>query len=64
MCGKAACEKPDCTWSEKFRAETEAREVLGWDKGRRLAYYAQVKAKRGDPAMQALVAEVKRQWQA
>lgn len=64
MCGQAPCEKPDCTWSEKHRAECEAREVLGWDKGRRLAYYANVKAKRGDQAMQQLVDEVKRQWAA
>lgn len=64
MCGPAPCTKPDCTWSEKHRAECEAREVLGWEKARRLAYYGQVKAKRGEAAMQRLVDEVKRQWQA
>lgn len=36
---------------------------MGWDKERRLAYYGQVKAKRGAQAMQNLVDEVKRQWQ-
>lgn len=62
MCGPAPCMKPDCTWSEKFRAETEAREVMGWSRERRTVYYAGVKAKRGETAAQALIAEVKRQW--
>lgn len=64
MCGPAACEKPECTWTETHRHECEAREVLKWDRERRLAYYGQVKAKRGEAAMQRLVDEVKRQWQA
>lgn len=64
-CGCERCSvTPLQTFTERFRQECEAREVLGWDKGRRRAYYAQVKAKRGEQAMQQLVADVKRLWQA
>lgn len=33
-----------------------------WSKERRTVYYAGVKAKRGEAAAQALIAQVKRQW--
>jgi hypothetical protein len=62
MCGHQPCEKPDCTWTEKHRAECEARLVMLWDKPTRLAYYADVKKKRGEAAAQQLIEETKRQW--
>lgn len=37
---------------------------MGQDRERRLAYYGQVKVKRGEQSMRQLVDEVKRQWQA
>ena len=42
------------TNSEEHRAACEAREVAGWSVDRRNAFYPMVKAKRGQPAAQAL----------
>lgn len=62
MCGPAPCEKPECTWSSRHRLECEARLVMRWDRLTRLAYYADVKKKRGAAATQELIREVKNQW--
>lgn len=62
MCGRAVCEKPNCTWGEKFRLECEGRLVMRWDRLTRLEYYADVKKKRGAAAAQQLIEETKKQW--
>lgn len=36
--------------------------VMQWDRITRLAYYADVKKKRGEAAAQQLIEETKRQW--
>lgn len=64
MCGHQPCDKPNCTWGERHRLECEARTVMRWDRVTRLAYYADVKRKRGDAAAQQLIEETKRQWNA
>lgn len=62
MCGEKPCEKKSCTWSETFRRECEAREVMRWEREKRQGYYADVKKRRGEKALQSLVDEVNRQW--
>lgn len=62
MCGKAPCEKTDCTWSEQYRAQCEARVVMRWPKEKRQAYYRQVAKTRGEAAARALIAAVRREW--
>lgn len=62
MCGTNPCDKPSCTWGEKHRKECEARQVMRWDKPTRLAYYADVKKKRGDAAVKQLIEETEKQW--
>lgn len=62
MCGKAPCDKPNCTWGEKHRQECEAREVMRWDRYKRTGYYADVKKRRGEAALKTLIEEVKNQW--
>jgi hypothetical protein len=42
--------------------ECEARTVMVWPKEKRLEFYAGVKKKRGEKAANALIAEVKRQY--
>ena len=62
MCGHQPCDKPSCTWGERHRLECEARQVMQWDRVTRLAYYADVKKKRGEAAVQELIREVRNQW--
>lgn len=62
MCGRAPCDKPNCTWGEKHRQECEAREVMRWDRYKRTEYYADVKKRRGEAALKTLIEEVKNQW--
>jgi hypothetical protein len=62
MCGKAPCDKPDCTWGEKYRKECEARVVMRWKKDRRQAYYQKVAKTRGKAAARALIAAVRQEW--
>ena len=62
MCGRAPCDKPNCTWTERNRRECEAREVMLWSREKRTEYYADVKKRRGEAAAKDLVTEVKRQW--
>lgn len=64
MCGPKPCDKPSCTWSERYRLECEARWVLTLDKDARKAFYRGAKAKRGELAVKQLIVEVKRQWNA
>jgi hypothetical protein len=64
MCGANPCSNPNCTWGEKHRLECEARAVMRWDRVTRLAYYADVKKKRGEAAAQQLIEETKQQWNA
>ena len=62
MCGPTSCADPRCTWSEWHRKACEARTVMRWPKAKRADYYAEVKKKRGEQALAALVAEVNAQW--
>jgi hypothetical protein len=62
MCGHQPCDKPSCTWGEAHRLQCEARQVMRWDRLTRLAYYADVKKKRGQAAAQHLIEETKKQW--
>ncbi len=62
MCGKAPCEKPDCTWGELFRRQCEARWVIRQPKAGRTEYYALVKKHRGEGALKTLIEEVNAQW--
>ena len=62
MCGRAPCDKPNCTWSEAWRAECEAREVMRWSREKRAEYYADVKKLRGEAAAQELIKNVREQW--
>ena len=58
MCGRSPCDNPDCTWSEAHRAICEARTVAAWEKQRRMDYYGDVRARRGDDAARKLAAAV------
>ena len=60
MCGKSPCDKPDCTWSEQFRHECEARSVMSKPKHWRDEYYALCLKHRGKAAVKRLVDEVNR----
>ena len=62
MCGPKPCDKPGCTWGEPHRAACEARRVMGWPAEERKAYYAKVRAARGQDAAAALIADVNREW--
>ena len=62
MCGKAPCEKADCTWSEQYRAQCEARVVMRWEKDRWQSYYQKVAKTRGETAARALIAAVRQEW--
>lgn len=62
MCGANPCESPTCTWSESHRAACEALAQLTKPKEARAAYYALVLKHRGQQALDALRAEVNRQW--
>lgn len=62
MCGKAPCDKTDCTWSEQYRAQCEARVVMRWPKGKRQAYYQKVAKTRGEAAARALISAVRQEW--
>lgn len=62
MCGHRPCPSPACTWSEAHRAACEAREVMRWSGEERRAYYAKVRAVRGQDAAAGLIAAVNREW--
>ena len=47
MCGSDPCEKPNCTWSESFRAKCEAKHLAGMGEIEREAQYARVLKHRG-----------------
>ena len=51
-------------FSEEWRAECEAREVLGWPKAKRLEHYAECAKKRGKAAAERLRANVVRLYHA
>lgn len=51
------------TWTEEHRAACEARTVMRWGKAQRSAYYRDVEKKRGRPALDRLIADVKREWE-
>lgn len=46
--------------SEEWRAECEARTVLGWPREQRQAFYVSVAKKRGEEAARKLINDVKR----
>jgi len=52
---------PEFTWTQAWRAWTEAAEVATWDKERRDGYYKAVLKARGQAAAQALVDAVNRE---
>ena len=62
MCGRQPCDKEDCTWSETFRFECEARDMMQKPFDVRQAYYKDVLKRRGEAAQQRLIKEVNRQW--
>lgn len=59
MCGSAPCEKPDCTWSEFYRFECEAKWVAKQDKAARQRHYRKVASRRGREATYQLVERVR-----
>ena len=63
MCGRAPCDKPDCTWSEAWRFECECRHVLSMSKDRRADWYKGVQKARGEESMERLKNGVKELWQ-
>lgn len=62
MCGRASCDKPNCTWSEAWRAECEARWAMRLPREKRAAYYEDVKKKRGEESLSKLIEDVREQW--
>jgi hypothetical protein len=64
MCGANPCGKTDCTWSAKFRFESEARQVSKMPGEWRASFYALAEKQRGPEAVARLKAEVKRQYAA
>lgn len=62
MCGQSPCLSPTCTWSESPRAACEAREVMRWSGEERRAYYAKVRAVRGQDSAAGLIAAVNLEW--
>jgi hypothetical protein len=64
MCGKAPCDKPNCTWSEIHRRLCEARWVCALPNLEvRQAYLTQVEKARGKPATDQLRQDVKLEWE-
>jgi hypothetical protein len=63
MCGLNPCSSPDCTWSEKYRDECEARAVCAMpSKEDRQNYLARVEKERGTDAAARLKTDVKIMW--
>ncbi len=62
MCGIAPCEKAECTWGPKFRAECEARWVLAQPLAERRKYLADVEKRRGKPSTDKLKADIESLW--
>lgn len=62
MCGHAPCDLPRCTWSEVWRFECEARDIMRKPYDVRTAYYRDVEKRRGKDEKDKLIAEVNRQW--
>lgn len=62
MCGIAPCEKAECTWGPKFRAECEARWVLAQPLEKRRQYLTDVEKRRGKAATEKLKADIERLW--
>lgn len=50
------------TWTVEHLRACEAREVMRWPRERRQAYYAKVKAVRGEAGLRELVEAVNEQW--
>lgn len=63
MCGRAPCDKALCTWSNEWRFQCEARDVMRKPYDVRHAYYRDVEKRRGAKEKERLIAEVNRQWQ-
>ncbi|HWK72198.1 MAG TPA: hypothetical protein VNS29_15295 [Burkholderiaceae bacterium] len=64
MCGRRPCADPACTWSEAYRAQSEARAVLAMEFSARRPYLDLVEKKRGTAARQELEREIIRQYRA
>lgn len=56
MCGPAPCSKPNCTWSEAWKAACEARQVATKPAEWRRDFYAEVAKRRGH----AVLADLKK----
>lgn len=41
MCGMKPCDKPDCTWSEKYKHECLARHLMVLPRDARVNFYAE-----------------------
>lgn len=50
--------------TEQHRMQCEAREVLSWDKARRVEFLEMVERRRGADGCQQLKDEIMRQWKA
>lgn len=62
MCGANPCDKPNCTWSEAWKAECEARHVASKPAEWRRNFYAEVLKKRGPKALEELKRKVGEAW--
>ena len=62
MCGHAPCDQPRCTWSDAWRFECEARDVMRKPYDVRHAYYRDVEKRRGKDEKEKLIKEVNQQW--
>lgn len=62
MCGAAPCDKPNCTWSEPWKLECEARLVAKMPAEWRKDFYTEVEKKRGKQALDDLKLRVGQAW--
>lgn len=62
MCGPRPCDKPNCSWSEHFKAECEARQVAKMPAEWRKSFYLEVEKQRGKAALEDLKTRVGQAW--
>lgn len=62
MCGANPCSKPNCSWSEAWKAECEARMLASKPADWRREFYVEVEKKRGPAALADLKKRVGEAW--
>ena len=62
MCGKAPCDRQNCTRSREHLKDCEARLVMTWPAEKRATFYAEVLKKRGPEATAELKQRVGEAW--